>query len=591
MTHLSENAHRLNIIETEIHDRESLLEETLGFAGVLLVRLPFAQPEEQGSRLDQIEHLLARITTNLHPQSVLITFGDTPDLVHVHNAVAQLARYHLWIALKLAKPRASQDSTRLPSYHAGALVHTITSDSLNHTKTRIAYTYCPACDKTTKDYGGKKHTYHQYGTLISDVWRDITCDPDGSIDAVVDRFADLFGLQPYQTLKVLDLRPMGLHRVPTSAILRPSVGEEQELTSSKVNTLINGDCLEELANIPDNSIDFAFVDPPYNLGKSYTGYSDELEIAEYFEWCDEWLSELGRVLRPGRTLSVLNIPLWTIRHFIHLETILEYQNWIAWDALAYPVRQIMPAHYSIVCFSKGTPRKLPGLIGQAGKTDAVSSPTVFDSLNPLAEWYCLRQSCINKRHNDRGPLTDLWWDIHRLKHNSRRVDHPTQLPPHLMYRLISVFTKPGEVVLDCFNGSGTTTLAAHQLGRRYVGIEKADKYHQLALSRHEEIRNGLDPFRKREGGRKLAKNSPVPRMKKQSYEIPKKTLQLEVRRVAQLLGHLPSREELIEHGKYSIRYYDEYFVSWGEVCAAARTTGMSEDRPEEDDSTFQLRLL
>src|SRR5690606_8306070 len=126
------------------------------------------------------------------------------------------------------------------------------------------------------------------------------------------------------------------------------------------------------------------------------------------------------------TLAVLNIPLWTIRHFIHLETILEYQNWIAWDALAYPVRQIMPAHYSIVCFSKGTPRKLPGLNGQAGKTDAVSSPTVFDSLNPLAEWYCLRQSCINKRHNDRAPLTAVWWDIHRLKHNSRRVDHPTQ---------------------------------------------------------------------------------------------------------------------------------------------------------------------
>ena len=62
------------------------------------------------------------------------------------------------------------------------------------------------------------------------------------------------------------------------------------------------------------------------------------------------------------------------------------------------------------------------------------------------------------------------------------------------------------------------------------------------------------------------------------YEVPKRTLQLEVKRVAHVLGRLPTREELAAHGRYPIRYYDEYFVSWGEVCAAARTTGMSETR-------------
>lgn len=179
--------------------------------------------------------------------------------------------------------------------------------------------------------------------------------------------------------------------------------------------------------------------------------------------------------------------------------------------------------------------------------------------------------------NDRAPLTDLWWDIHRLKHNSRRVDHPTQLPPHLMYRLISIFTKPDEIVLDCFNGSGTTTLTAHQLGRRYIGIEKSPKYFKIAQKRHEEITQGLDPFRKEE--RNLtAKNSPVPRLLKQKYEVPKKILQLEVKRIAQKLGKLPTREEVEQNGKYPIKYYDEYFVSWGEVCAAARTTGMTEFR-------------
>lgn len=131
--------------------------------------------------------------------------------------------------------------------------------------------------------------------------------------------------------------------------------------------------------------------------------------------------------------------------------------------------------------------------------------------------------------------------------------------------------------MDSFNGAGTTTLTAHQLGRRFLGIERSPKYCEIALARHEEIRNGIDPFRKAE--RELtAKNSPVPRMPKQKYEVPKKMLQLEVKRVAASLGHLPSRAELIQYGKYPIRYYDEYFVSWGEVCAAARTTGMTETR-------------
>jgi hypothetical protein len=84
---------------------------------------------------------------------------------------------------------------------------------------------------------------------------------------------------------------------------------------------------------------------------------------------------------------------------------------------------------------------------------------------------------------------------------------------------------------------------------------------------------------------------------KQEYKVPKKALQLEVKRVAGELGHIPNREELSEHGKYPIKYYDEYFTSWGEVCAAARTTGMSEKRVPLDNKPLnqgvgtQLRLF
>jgi site-specific DNA-methyltransferase (adenine-specific) len=274
---------------------------------------------------------------------------------------------------------------------------------------------------------------------------------------------------------------------------------------------------------------------------------------------------------------VLNIPILAIRHFQRMKRSLQFQTWIVWEGLSLPVRMIMPAHYAIVCFSKGPPRPLPGLVDQA------RSRLEARWLTSLKENYCLRQRCVALRARgevlDREALSDLWWEIHRLKHNSRRVDHPCQLPPALMLRLVALFTAEDEVVLDPFNGAGTTTLCAGMLERRFVGIELSEKYHALALSRHQLLSNGGDPFAKARGNRvPKAKNSRVQRIGGISYEIPKKTLQLEVKRVAHQLGHLPSREELERLGRYPIRYYDDYFINWGEVCAAARTTGMTETR-------------
>jgi len=585
MTHISEDSNRLEIKYILAKEKEAIQKALINFNDVCLLMLPLKSKGLRSNSVKVVDCLLDNISENLGPEATLITIGETIDLVHAHTRLSTSMQYQLWVSLKRTIPKTFEDNSALPEHHFGALVHTKYIGSLNHTKTRIAYTYCPNCQKTTKDYGGKKHTYNSYGTLISDVWRDLSANLEGDLSNIVERFADLFGIETYSQLLVLDYR----YEEKSAAVT-----EEQEnyivqtslfsITEEKANQsrLILGDSLEELRKLPDNSIDFAFADPPYNLKKKYNGYSDDLSITEYFEWCDDWIKELARVLRPGRTCAILNIPLWDIRHFLHMEKILQFQNWIAWDALSFPVRLIMPAHYGIICFTKGASRPLPGLVEDAEEFDIQNSSKYFKPLEPLGEWYCLRSRCVKERQlredtNDRGPLTDLWWDIHRLKHNSRRVDHPCQLPPQLMYRLISIFTKPEEIVLDCFNGAGTTTLAAHQLNREYVGIELSEKYHKIAESRHREILDGLDPFRKAK--RKLTeKNSPVERMSEQTYEVPKKTLQLEVRRVAKMLGKLPDRDEMIEHGEYPIKYYDEYFASWGEVCAAARHDGMSEEK-------------
>jgi site-specific DNA-methyltransferase (adenine-specific) len=122
------------------------------------------------------------------------------------------------------------------------------------------------------------------------------------------------------------------------------------------------------------------------------------------------------------------------------------------------------------------------------------------------------------------------------------------------------------------------------MGRRFIGIELSKQYHELALRRHELVTQGLDPFAKRDSV-PTAKNSPVPRLPKQKYLVSKKTLQLEVKRIANMLGRLPTRAEVQTLGRYPIELYDRYFFSWGEVCAAARTTGMSDLPPQPRQDT------
>ena len=128
------------------------------------------------------------------------------------------------------------------------------------------------------------------------------------------------------------------------------------------------------------------------------------------------------------------------------------------------------------------------------------------------------------------------------------------------------------------------------MGRRFVGIEVSEYYHRIAEERHKMIEDGDDPFAKRNETH-AAKNSRVERLPKQRYAISKKTLQFEIRRIAQALGHIPTRDEVRKSSQYPMRYFDEYFVSWGEACAAARHADMSESPVPELLRSQQLTLL
>jgi len=527
----------------------------------------------------QIDSKLLKICEKLDENGLLITIGKPQDLAHIHKILQSKLRFQSWIVVGENSLEPDENSNRLMESHFGILIHSKYNQTLFHTLTRARYTICPFCGKTTKDYGGKKHTFHDYGTLISDVWKELRLNYNSDFIELYTILSKLFGVEGLEHLKIWDLRTNSekyIHKKKSNFPVILKTSNEISLGSE----LLNGDCIEALKKIPDNSVDFVFVDPPYNIKKKYSGYNDSKDIEDYFKWCDSWLFELARVLKPNRTLAILNIPLWAIRHFEYLDTILDFQNWLVWDGLSFPVRKIMPAHYSILCFSKGKPRVIPAYQVVGGIKEIINVSPYFRSLQPLKVGYCLRSSCVSKRiksSRTRDPfITDLWTDIHRLKHNSRRVDHPCLLPPTLMYRLLAAFTFKGETVLDCFNGAGTTTLTAEQLERKFIGIELSPEYFAMSQKRHQELKFGLDPFRKMENTL-TTKNSRVPRVKKNSTGFTKKEVQLDIKSVMKLLGKIPEKADYQKFGKYSIDIVDSLFQSWSDACAAAKTTGMNEN--------------
>lgn len=607
MAHQAEKTKHLAVFHEELAQAlRSLESQTAVRPDVLFVGFPPLrfQPSEimvgrdraTAELLGKFASAVSRLAHALPPESKLVLYGDAPTLCLVHPFVNSSLVYNIWIAVRT---KVSPNITnKLPVEHKSLVIYTKANLVLRHAKTRIAYEFCPVCKRTTKDYGGKKHLYPSYGTLMSDVWKDFAVDlRDIKPAEVVDRVRDMFSIEGNENMLVLGsnaeswrklpIEPLDitLHAPPVQLPSGSSVQGRKAISVSQ-SRLYNGDALELLARVPDGSIDLAFADPPYNLSKRYSNYRDDINIQRYFEWCDRWLEEYVRVLKPGGSLVTVNLPLWSARHFWYLCRRLTFQNWIAWEGLSLPVRFIMPAHYTLLFFTKGD---TPNAFNYADITEKFqqSERILYDDLTrPYGYTYCSRPQCVSLRRkvgkDARRPLTDLWTDIFRLKHNTRRLNHPCLLPPKLMMRIIYLLTNPGDIVLDCFNGVGTTTLSAHVLGRRYTGFEISREYHAAAVDRHRMVEDGDDPFAKTTATPKV-KNNAVPRVTVKQYEIPKRTLQLEIRRLAIELGHIPSREEVALMGRFDIRYYDQYFRNWSEAVAAARPTSILEQRITKEE--------
>ncbi len=241
-----------------------------------------------------------------------------------------------------------------------------------------------------------------------------------------------------------------------------------------INKIIVGDAEKVLYKVPSNSIDIVLTSPPYNFGHSYANdiTQDTKEWNEYFEKLLAIWKECYRVLKPGGRIIVNVQPLFSdympTHHIISKQLLdlgflwkaevlweknnynAKYTAWGSWKSPSMPYLKYTWEFIEI--FDKETHKKT------GKKEDIDITPEEFKEY-VYAKWKFT-------------PETKM-----------KDFGHPAMFPEELPKRALKLFSYKGDIVLDPFNGAGTTTLVAFKLKRRFIGIDLSNKYCETALTR------------------------------------------------------------------------------------------------------------
>lgn len=232
---------------------------------------------------------------------------------------------------------------------------------------------------------------------------------------------------------------------------------------SGLGRLFKGDVIELFPLIDDNSVDCVFADPPFNLNKEYDeGVNDKKTFSEYISWCYDWLDECVRVLKPGGSLFIYNLPKWHTYLSDYLNGKMNFCNWITVDMkFSLPIpNKLYPSHYSLLYYSKGTkpnvfnPQRIPLQTCRHCGGETKDYGGYKSKMNPEG---------VN--------VSDVWNDIYPVRHKNSKNRKFNELPVKLLDRIISMSTNENDIVLDPFGGSGTTFAVAELLKRRWIGFE------------------------------------------------------------------------------------------------------------------------
>lgn len=235
----------------------------------------------------------------------------------------------------------------------------------------------------------------------------------------------------------------------------------------EINKIYNNDCISGMKNIESNSVDLIITSPPYNLNINYADYNDSMKLEMYYNWCREWIGESFRILKEGGRFclqigafqSQLNEPSYATFTNIFQEIGFTFRELIIWNKNQIPKRtawgswmspsnpRILPPFEMIINFHKGSPKIL-----EKGTTDLT------------------REEFIN--------WTNGLWVM--APESAKKRNHPAPYPEEFAYRCIKMHSYIGALVVDPFNGSGTTTAVAKKLGRNYIGFDITEDYCKLA---------------------------------------------------------------------------------------------------------------
>lgn len=248
--------------------------------------------------------------------------------------------------------------------------------------------------------------------------------------------------------------------------------QNNPLPTELTDRIICGDSLAVLKEFPDNCVDLILTSPPYNFGLDYEGQQDAHFWDRYFAALFGIFDECIRVLKFGGRIAVNIQPLFSdyipSHHIISNyfmgkkmiwkgEILWEKHNYnckyTAWGSWKSPSNPYLKYTWEFIeVFAKGTLRK-PGSAEDAGIT-----------ADEFKKWVIARWSIAPER-------------------NMKEFGHPAMFPEELALRIIKLFSFAGDVVLDPFNGAGTTTAVAQRLGRRFVGIDISPEYCAVARNR------------------------------------------------------------------------------------------------------------
>lgn len=249
-----------------------------------------------------------------------------------------------------------------------------------------------------------------------------------------------------------------------------------------LNTIILGDCIEELKKIPNESIDLIFADPPYfmqtegNLirteGTKFHGVEDEWDkfdsYMHYDLFCQQWLNQCHRVLKKNGTIWVIG----AFQNIYRIGYIMQNLNfWILND----------------IVWHKTNPT--PNFKG-----------TRFTNANETLLWCAKSKSSKytfnykTMKHLNNNKQMKSVWDIglcigsERMRDEGGKKLHSTQKPEKLLLNIILSSSKIKDTILDPFMGSGTTAAIAKKTGRNFIGIEKEKQYIKIAKQRIDNIK-------------------------------------------------------------------------------------------------------